>query len=78
MDFVEYGECPLGRDGAAKNARDSQKEDYDAARKYAEEGKFDDIESSMNIELEDIQLFYYHLLIIRYLYPTLFFSSLNC
>lgn len=43
MDFVEYGECPLGRDGAAKNAREAQKADYIEAKSLAIEGKLDEI-----------------------------------
>lgn len=45
MDFVEYGECPLGRDGAANNARQVMKEDYDRAKQLAIEGKVEDIDS---------------------------------
>jgi len=44
MNFVEYGECPLGRDGAASNAREAQKADYAEAKQFAIEGKLDDIQ----------------------------------
>jgi len=47
MDFVEYGECPLGRDGAASNARQAQKEDYVEAKQLAMEGKLDDIQAGI-------------------------------
>jgi len=43
MDFVEYGECPLGRDGNAKKQSQVIKEEYTEAKKLAIEGKLDDI-----------------------------------
>lgn len=47
MDFVEYGECPLGRDGAAANARQVQKEEYTEAKQLAIDGKLDDIQAGI-------------------------------
>jgi len=49
MDFVEYGECPLGRSGNATKNAERIKEEYVEAKRLAEEGKLDDIQAGIRL-----------------------------
>jgi len=42
-DYVEYGECPIGRSGVGKQRAAEMKAEYAEAKQLAKEGKLDDI-----------------------------------